>query len=208
MSYIVGSIPFFRCYVRREYTCNMKTHHGEFIPAVAYGVRCVRGQSIWFQCMLMEPEGEKPNDTGGASFLVPIQAICHQPCQPPPDMRYVQYYDIFSSDFGVEVFDFVSKGAVYVLPDRVPGQYQFTIDFVGTDIAEDSSQHKHCHIVFMKGGLIGAFPNNRLLWRDDAFWKVLDQRPDFESLEGEFRAEGHQHIFAKTAIAPIREAAE
>ncbi len=204
----MASIPFFRCYVRREYTRNLQDRHGEFIPAIAYGVRCVRGHSLWFQCMLMEPEGGLPNDTGGASFLLPIEAICHQPCPKPAEMTYVQPWDVFSSDFGVCEFDLLSRGAVFVLPEKRPGQYRFTLDFIGSDLAIDPAQHKSLHVVFIEGGLIGAFPNNRILWRDDAFWKVLDQRPDFESLEGEFRAEGHQHIFTKPAISPIREAAE
>lgn len=205
---VMASIPFFRCYVRREYTRNLQDRHGEFIPAIAYAVRCVRGHSLWFQCMLMEPEGGLPNDTGGASFLLPIEAICHQPCPKPAVMTYVQPWDVFSSDFGVCEFDLLSRGAVFVLPEKRPGQYRFTIDFIGSDLALDAEQHKSLHVCFIEGGLIGAFPNNRILWRDDAFWKVMDQRPDFESLAGEFRAEGHQHILAKPTISPIREAAE
>jgi hypothetical protein len=68
------------------------------------------------------------------------------------------------------------------------------VDFTGSDLADDPEQHKHLHICFLQGGLIGAFPNNRVLFRDDAFWKVMDQKPDFTSLAGEYRAEGHQHI--------------
>lgn len=40
------------------------------------------------------------------------------------------------------------------------------------------------------------------------FYGVCEQRPDFQSLAGEFRAEGHQHIFAKPIVSPLREAAE
>ena len=199
MAYVMGNIPYFGCYVRREYTVNLTGRHGEFIPAVAYAVRCVRGSSLWFQCMLMNPEDAlAPNDTGGASFMVPIEALCHQRCDKPADMTYIQPWDVFSSDFGVVEFDFLKRGAVYVLPDRIPGQYRFTIDFVGTDLAEDSEQHKSLHICFQEGGLIGAFPNNRVLWRDDAFWKVMDAKPDFISLAPEFRAEGHQHVMHET----------
>lgn len=194
MPHIIASIPYFNCYVRREYTRNLKDRHGEFIPGVAYGVRCVRGHSLWFQVMLKEPEDGSPNDTGGASFLLPIEALVHAPCPKPDDMTYVQPWDVFSSDFGVCAFDFVARGAVFVLPDKRPGQYRFTLDFTGSDLADDPDQHKFLSVAFLEGGLIGAFPNNRLLWRDDAFWKVLDHRPDFESLGGEFRAEGHQHV--------------
>lgn len=199
MPHVIGSIPYFGCYVRREYTRNLADRHGEFVPAVAYGVRCVRGHSLWFQVMLMQPEDGAPNDTGGASFFLPIEALCHQPCPAPADMTYVQPWDVFSSSFGVCEFDFVARGATYVLPNRTPAQYRFSIDFTGSDLADDPEQHKCLHIVFQETGLIGAFPNNRILWRDDAFWKVLDQRPDFVSLAPEFRAEGHQYIMRPAA---------
>lgn len=194
MNSIIGSIPYFGCYVRREYTTNMTKHHGEFIPAVAYGLRCIRGHSLWFQTMLMQPEDDEPNTTGGASFLLPIEALCHQKCDAPADMTYVQPWDVFSSSFGVCAFDFIARGAAYILPDRMPAQYRFTIDFTGSDLADDPEQHKHLHVMFLANGLIGAFPNNRVLWRDDAFWKVADSKPDFISLANEYRAEGHQHI--------------
>lgn len=202
MPYIIGNVPYFGCYVRREYTRNLQDRHGEYIPAVAYGVRCVRGHSLWFQCMLCEPEDKaSPNDTGGASFFLPIEALVHKPCDKPESMDLIQPWDTFSSEFGVMEFDFVQAGAVYVLPDRVPGQYHCTIDFSGTDLADDPEQHKALNLVFLEGGLIGAFPNNRLLWRDDAFWKIMDQKPDFVSLAPEFRAEGHQHIFKDSHLA-------
>lgn len=194
MAFVMGAIPYFRCYVRREFTRNLQDGHGDFIPAVAYGIRCVRGHSPWLQTMLMEPEGDRPNTTGGAAFMVPIEAIVHQPCPMPQDMTYVCPWDIFSSTFGVVELDFTARGAVYVLPEKRPGQYLFTVDFTGSDLADDPGQHKSLHFCKIEGGLIGAFPNNRLLWRDDAFWKVLDQKPDFLSLEHEFRAEGQQHV--------------
>ena len=55
-------------------------------------------------------------------------------------------------------------------------------------------------------GLIGAFPNNRVLMPDPAFWPMMDiaaHRPDFASLSGEYRAEGNQHLFrVETAPQP------
>jgi len=213
MAYVIGSIPYLKCLVRREYTRNLADRHGEYIPAVAYGVRCVRGHSPWFQVMLMQPEDGTPNSTGGASYFLPIEALVTQPCAKPADMTYVCPWDVFSSDFGVCTFDFVARGACYVLPDRIPAQYHTTLDFIGTDLAEDPEQHKSLHIVLLENGLIGAFPNNRILWRDDAFWQVMDTRPDFQSLAPEFRAEGHNHIqmqayATQPAPAPLLKAAE
>jgi len=189
--YVYGSVPFFECLVRAEYTRDLRDRHGEFYPAVAHAVRCVRGHSLWFQCIFTDEKH------GGAAYMVPIEALVWKACPKAETMTYVQPWDTFSSDFGMSQDTFTHRGAVEVLPDRIKGQYRFTLDFVGTDLAEYPDQHKMLHIVFMETGMIGAFPNNRLLWSDPAFWTVLKDRPDFTSLNGEYRAEGNQGIFKK-----------
>jgi len=190
MAYIMGNVPYLKTYVRKQYLHNLTKGHGEFVEAIAYGVRCVRSSSLWFQCALGDPYG-------GAHFLVPIKALCWQPCEEPDDMTMIQPWDCFSSDFGVVEFDFLKKGAAYVLPNRTPGQYHFTLDFTGTDLADDMEMHKHLHIVYQETGLIGAFPNNRVLMPDEAFWKPMDEgfKPDLTSLDVECRAEGNEHLF-------------
>lgn len=199
MPYVMGSIPFFDCMVRREYTQNLEAGHGDFIPAVAHAVRCVRGHSLWVQVMLMEPYG-------GCAFLLPIQAITWKPCEPAPDLTYIQPWDCFSSDFGCTELDFVRRGAVNVLPAKVPGQYHCTLDFIGSDLAEHPEQHKSLHIIKMDTGLVGAFPNNRLLWSDPAFWRTVEETPKFKSLAGEFRAEGNQALLRRDPMpAPVVE---
>lgn len=129
--------------------------------------------------------------------MVPIQAICWKPCEEPIDLTYVQPWDVFSSDFGVVEMEFMKRGAVHLLPDRMKGQYRFTIDYIGSDLAEHYEQHKAAHICFLENGLIGAFPNNRILWDDPAFWTATTERPDFKSLGGEYRAEGHQALMGQ-----------
>jgi len=185
--YIYGSVPFFECLVRAEYTRNLQDRHGEFYPAVVHAVRCIRGSSLWFQAIFTKKHG-------GAAFMVPIQALVWREAPPPSSTAVVQPWDVFSSDFGVSQDTFTHRGAVEVLPTRTRGQYRFTIDCAGSDLAEHPDQHKALHVVFREDGLIGAYPNNRLLWSDPAFWETLTERPDFLSLEGEFRAEGNQEL--------------
>lgn len=182
MSYIYGSIPFFECLVRAEYTRDLNDRYGEYYPAIAHAVRCVRGHSLWFQCIFT-------NQHAGASFMLPIEALVTKACE-PIDTCVVQPWDVFSSDFGVSQDTFVHRGAVTVIPENVRAQYRFTIDFAGSDLAENPDQHKALHVVFRDDGLIGAYPNNRLLWHDPAFWKTTTEKPDFVSLSGEFRSEG------------------
>lgn len=190
MPYIMGNIPYQRGYIRKEYLHDRQRGHGEFVEAVAYGVRCVRASSLWLQCFLGEPYG-------GAHYLLPLVAFVWQPCAHPVENSAVQPWDCFGSDFGVVELDFIKRGAAFVLPDRVPAQYRFTIDFAHTDLADDMEQHKHLHIVAIDGGLMGAFPNNRLLMPDPAWWPAMasDMRPDLTSLNGAWRSEGNEHLF-------------
>lgn len=191
MAEILGNIPYLRCKVRGQFLRDLKRGDGEFIDAVAYAVRCVRGSSLWFQTALGEPYG-------GVHFLLPIQALCWAECDPDSDMTHIQPWDCFSSIFGVVELDFVKRGEAYILPLRRPGQYQFTIDFTGTDLADDPEQHKCLHVIKLASGHIGAFPNNRVLMPDSAFWPAMDAaaQPDFESLSGEYRAEGMQALMS------------
>lgn len=185
-----------RLKVRREFTANLERHQGEYIDGVAHAVRCVRGQSLQFQVNLLEP-------FGGAGWLLPIEALVWKPCARLDDMKYVQPWDCFSSEFGVCELDFVRRGGVEIIPARVKGQYRFSLDFAGTDLAEDPEQHKALHICYLENGVIGAFPNNRVIWHDSAFWDIMMERPDFESLNYEARAEGNQHLFRTRRVEEI-----
>ena len=104
-------------------------------------------------------------------------------------MQLVQPWDSFSSEFGVCTFDLMKAMRCFVMPGRMGARYHTTLDFAGTDLAEDSLQHKHLHIVRLDDGRIGAFPNNRLLMDDPAQWTVTQERPDFRALGGEYYAE-------------------
>lgn len=196
MSFIFDRIPYFKGYVRREFTRNLKDGQGEFLPCVFVGVRCQRGLSLYFQAWLQDGSGG-----AGAMFLAPIQACvgvvskpAGEPVAPllkdiPPAL--IQPWDVFSETFSVSRIDLFHRSRVYALPDRAPGRYLMTIDFAGNELSEDLEQHKSAHIVVFDDGHIGAFPNNRLLVEDLAFLTdgVTKERPDFVSLEPEFYSE-------------------
>ena len=190
-NYIIGSCrPWKYGYLRREYTRNLEDGHGEFILCVIHGLRVIEGESLWFQCMLMEGPG------AGAGFLAPIEAFTHSnTAQPrkkgePVDMTLVQPWDSFSSSFGVHEFEFHRHMRALILPARIDATYWFSIDFAESSLAENADQHKHLHIFELADGSIGAFPNTRVIWNDPAFCKPTEERPDFVSLAGEFRSEG------------------
>lgn len=180
--YLIGNVPYFRCLVRAEYTRNLTDGFGDYLDAYAVAVRCVRGVSLYFQVVFWTAAA------GGAMFWLPIEALATKPCD-PADAVTVQPWDVFSSDFGICEIAVLARGRCFVLPDRVPARYRFTIDFTGTDLADDPEQHKSLHVVFRDDGLIGAYPNNRLLMQDPALFVAADPAPAFVALASEFRAE-------------------
>lgn len=191
MSYIFDQIPYFKCLVRREYLRNLGDGKGEYHPAIAVGVRCQRGLSLYFQVWFTDED----NSLAGAMFLLPIEALCWKQCPPEPTRR-VQPWDVFSAHFTVTRLDLFHRSRAWVLEKgrgnkllRFGGRYLFTVDFVGSDLAEDLEQHKHLHVVKMDQGWFGAFPNNRLLIEDTAFARATTTRPPFKTLEREFYAE-------------------
>lgn len=184
MAYVFAPVPYFACKVRREFTVNLKKHHGDYLDAVAVGVRMQRGLSLYFQTWLMDGYG------AGAMFLLPIQALVMRECAVLGNAA-VQPWDVFSPDFTVARLDLFHRSRMYQLPERKPGRYMMTFDFTGNELADDLEQHKHLHLCALDEGQIIAVPNNRLLVEDPAFivGGVTKERPDFVSLATEFYAE-------------------
>ena len=79
LAYLYSNIPYFKCWVRREYTHNHDKYHGEFLHAMAIGVTTMPTRCLSFHIIFtgIEAEGE-PEDTihGGAMWArMPITAL-------------------------------------------------------------------------------------------------------------------------------------
>ena len=71
VAYPHSNIPYFKCWVRKEYTHNHEEYHGEFLHAMAVGVTSMPCRCLSFQVIFtgIAPDGE-PEDTvhGGAMW--------------------------------------------------------------------------------------------------------------------------------------------
>ena len=75
MSYLISNIPHFKCWVRREFTCNHQQYHGEFLHALAFAVNTIPDRSLSFQVVFTGCT-EDENVHGGAMWArMPIQAL-------------------------------------------------------------------------------------------------------------------------------------
>lgn len=183
MGFLLENIPRFDCLVRREYTRDLQDGHGEYLKASAEAILSVRSDSFWFQVILHEPYA-------GAAFLLPIEALVTKPCKPVPT-RELSPWDSFSSTIGICELRSARRGAVRLLRENMLGEYRFSVASTGSDLADMPSQRKILHVVFREDGIIGVWPNNRLVFIDRALYGDFTERPDFLTLTQEFRAEGH-----------------
>jgi hypothetical protein len=197
---VLGPIPYFHCLVRREYTRNMVDGQGDYLEGIAVGILCIRGDSPSFQVILKEPRG-------GCAFTLPIQALVTRAALPVATVD-VCPWDCFSDTFGVCELPALRRTPVRLLQDATMAEYRFTVAFTGTDLADDPEQRKLLHVVHREDGLIGAYPNNRLLFHDPAlFGATCSEKPDFEALAQEFRAEGFSPYMAdqqRLVLEPVR----
>ena len=79
MPYLYSNVPYFKAWVRREYTHNHEDYHGEFLHAMVVGVTSMPNRCLSFQVIFTgsEAEGEEEDTVhGGAMWArMPITAL-------------------------------------------------------------------------------------------------------------------------------------
>ena len=78
MAYLQSNIPYFKCWVRKEYTHNHEKYHGEFIHAMAVAVTTMPTRCLSFQIIFTgaEVDTDVENVHGGAMWArMPITGL-------------------------------------------------------------------------------------------------------------------------------------
>ena len=179
MPYLISNIPYFKCWVRKEFTNNHQSYHGEFLHALAFAVNTIPDRSLSFQvvftgCEIDREDGPDENIHGGAMWArMPIQAlVADVPVEEwpePMDDHLCQPWDCESRHHSVVVMDRVSSSPWLCKIDGefYTGKYMFTVDYTDHEIADDPAQHKQSHVIQLLDagkwtGNIVALPNNRV----------------------------------------------
>lgn len=193
MPYLQSNIPYFKAWVRREYTVNHQRYHGEFLHAMVIGVttmptRCLSFQVLFTGCEVDEGE---PNVHGGAMWArMPITALVGDtPFEEWPEPMPVwaaQPWDCSSHHHAVYVLDRCTPCPWLAKIDGkfYPAKYYFTVDYAENEIADDPAQHKQSHILELLDagkwtGNIVALPNNRVRVTHPAWFETGEGAPDF-----------------------------
>ena len=207
MAYLTANIPYFKVWIRREFTHNHRNYHGEFLHGLAIAVTAIPDRSLSFQVVFTGCEDEETRVTaphGGAMWArMPIQSLVadEELEQFPPRIpnHFVQPWDCSSRYFSIVRYDRTSSSPWIV---KIDGQfynakYYFTIVYTNgdeiTSLGDDVAQHKQSHILAITNGefagQIVAQPNNRVRVTNPALWVTGSGAPDFIPSQHEFAAE-------------------
>ena len=209
MAYLTSNIPYFKVWVRKEFTHNHRDYHGEFIHGLAIAVTAIPDRSLSFQVVFTGCEDEdnrltEANVHGGAMWArMPIQSLVADEIMDgfPPRLpnHFVQPWDCSSRHFGIIKYDRTSSSPWIVKIDGefYNAQYYFTIDYTNgdelTSLGDDPAQHKQSHILRLTNGefkgQIVAQPNNRIRTTNPALWVTGKGAPDFRPSQYVFSSE-------------------
>ena len=209
MPYLQSNIPYFKAWVRREYTHNHEKYHGEFLHAMVVAVTTIPNRSLSFQVVFTGNEMDRDdwkegNIHGGAMWArMPIQALVADipmdEWAEPMENHLAQPWDCESRTHSVVTLDRTSSSPwiAKIGSDFYTSRYLFTVDYTDNSIADDPAQHKQSHVLYItedcpwKGNII-ALPNNRVRVTNPALWATGDGPPDFIPSQWLHSAEGHE----------------
>ena len=122
MSYLISNIPYFKCWVRKEFTCDHQDYHGEYLHALAIAVNTIPDRSLSFQVVFtgceIDNDDSLENVHGGAMWArMPIQSLVFDMSMEEYPERMedhlAQPWDCESRDHSVIVFTAIANAWMY-----------------------------------------------------------------------------------------------
>jgi len=206
MPYLMSNVPYFDCWVRKEFTHNHEQYHGEFLHAKAIAVNTIPDRCLSFQVVFTGCESDfddSENIHGGAMWArMPITALVadepHEQFPTRMETHLAQPWDCSSHHHSVVILDRVSSSPWICKIDGefYQAKYLFTVDYTESHISDDAAQHKQSHVLRLTDagewtGNIVALPNNRVRATSPALWQTGEGAPDFKPSQYLHSAEIH-----------------
>ena len=180
MSYLNHNIPVVTCLLRNEYLFNHTQGHGEFTPCDVHSVASLQKRTPLFEAFL---------ENGVNWTRRPITAFCWRPDAPVRPLQDHVYWDCFSPYIDVQVRARLAGLRADLITwqgHKRPGHYMMTLDWswenaVMADLNfSETPEHKCAHMFRMDEGNYYLYPNNRIVWHDNAWVKnPITQNPGY-----------------------------
>jgi len=202
MAYLNHNIPTLTCFIRNEFLFNHEKGHGDFTLVDVHSVASIQKRVPLFEAFL---------ENGVNWTRRPIHAFCwHRQAEILPLSEHM-YWDCFSSYIDVQVRERLSglrADLISITGIKRQGVYLFTLDWshenrsvLDTNFSE-TPEHKCGHFFKMDNGNFFIYPNNRIIWMDNAWtFNRIDKNPGYKidmriySIEGNGKYETDYHYF-------------
>ena len=181
MSYLNANIPTITCYIRNEFMFNHEKGNGEFTLADVHSVASIEKRVPLFEAFL---------ENGVNWTRRPIHAfVWRKDAELLPLSEYM-YWDCFSSYIDVQVrarMSGLQADLISISGVKRRGVYLFTLDWafenksmLDTNFSE-TPEHKCGHVFKMDNGNYFIYPNNRIIWMDNAWtYNRISENPGYQ----------------------------
>lgn len=169
------NIEPFPCLLRSEYLYNLERGHGSYVDAIVFAVCGILGRAPSFHCLLKN---------GAQIGRLPISAFCWAECIPQALEELVLWNSFSHNPCYIEYGYLSSLRCLTSLRsgELCSGRYMFTIDWHGTDQAENPGPDgwKCHHVIRLDNGNFAMQPNNRLQFFESSFVTApFAEKPDY-----------------------------
>lgn len=169
MAYLNHPLPTITALIRNEYLFNRERGFNEYTPCDIHTVASIEKRVPLFEALL---------ENGVNWTRRPITAFCWKKDAPVYELNIHMYWDSFSPYIDCQV-----RPRLHNLRAKLidwtgkihTGVYLFTLDWswenrsiLNTNFSE-TPEHKCGHMFKMDCGNFFCYPNNRIIWHDDAW---------------------------------------
>lgn len=190
MAYLNHNLPTFTCFIRNEYLFNHEQGWGEHTLCDVHSVASLEKRVPLFEAFL---------ENGVNWTRRPITAFCWKREAPVRPLSVHMYWDCFSPYIDVQVRNRLANLKAELIDytgTKHRGTYMFTMDWswenkalLNTNFSE-TPEHKCAHMFKMDDGNFFAYPNNRIIWYDDAWTKNrISSNPGYKIDMNEYSVE-------------------
>ena len=181
MPYLNHNIPTLTCFIRNEFLFNHTKGHGEHTLCDVHSVASIEKRIPLFEAFL---------ENGVNWTRRPIHAFCWRKDAEELPLAEYMYWDCFSSYVDVQVRARMSglrADLISITGVKRQGIYLFTLDWafenkgmLDTNFSE-TPEHKCGHVFKMDNGNYFIYPNNRIIWMDNAWtYSRIDKNPGYQ----------------------------
>lgn len=195
MSYLNHNLPTFTCFIRDEYMFNHEKGWHEYTLCDVHSVASLEKRVPLFEAFL---------ENGVNWTRRPITAFCWKKDAPVYPLNIHMYWDCFSPYIDVQIRNRMANLRAELIDHggiKHSGVYMFTMDWawenkgiLNTNFSE-TPEHKCAHMFKMDDGNFFAYPNNRIIWYDDAWTKNrINTNPGYKIDMNEYSVENSRRI--------------